>query len=812
MSTNLHGAAADIDLHELRAESMQLLVYGLLVLSAVVMFLAVEGARPLTLAPVAVLFLGVLLAQQCQRLAQPAGVVALLAVLFLVVTLGLHVYPSDFGLVSFPLVAVAAGLLLGPAAGAAAAGLVSVLALLLAPGAVAGPESSFADAVVFGAWAGAGLSWLASRPVYTALGWAWNSYAELRGKTEELRDRQGELNQALKGLDEACCRLERANEELARAREAAEEARRAKVEFASTISHELRTPLNLIIGFSEMMVLTPRNAYGEALPESYRGDVEAIYRNACHISNLIEDVLDLSQIEAHRMALDRRRTALAGIVEAAAATVESLFKDKGLSLALDLPADLPLVYVDPTRVRQILINLLNNAARFTNRGGVTIRARSSLTPRAPSPLAERGTDLTPRAPSPLTDPAQERRPGDEVHVSVADTGVGIPAADLPTVFQQFSRSSDPLRRRYGGSGLGLAVSKRFAEMHGGSMWVESQEGAGSTFHFTLPLCENVVSVTTQAGWDQLTRTALAAGDARTVAVVGGDQEAARVFRRYLDGYRVVAADTVSSLDQVAGQPAPQAIVLIRSPDGVGLDLTPGTPSPLLERRPGGEVGTSSPFTDPAQERRPGHEGSRWTLRASEPELGVANGYPPSVPMLVCEMHTLRSTARHLGVLDYLVKPVTREQLGAALSRLGKGARCLLVVEDDPEMARLLVAMARSLSRRFRVRCAHSGDEGLRLLEEQRPDVLLLDLLMPGLSGYEVLERIRSREDLRHVPVIVVSARGRDDETVVVGRLSLSRPGGLSVGEAMRCVRGGLDVLLNVPDAASAAAPSIAPPG
>src|SRR5262249_4487834 len=154
-----------------------------------------------------------------------------------------------------------------------------------------------------------------------------------------------------KSLEQTCIQLEQLNQELSRARLAAEEARRLKDEFATAVSHELRTPLNLVIGFSELMVLSPAQSYGDLLPPRYRGDIEAIYRNACHISNLIDDILDLSQIDSHRMALQKETVSLRSIVGDAISSVASLFRDKNLRVVVELCDERLLVHVDPTRIR-----------------------------------------------------------------------------------------------------------------------------------------------------------------------------------------------------------------------------------------------------------------------------------------------------------------------------------------------------------------------------------------------------------------------------------------------------------------------------
>jgi len=253
-------------------------------------------------------------------------------------------------------------------------------------------------------WLTALASWLSNRNLYTALQWAWDGYCQARHNEEQIRERQVELKRTLKALDEANYRIRRMNYQLALARERAEEARCLKQQFAANISHELRTPLNLIVGFSEMMFLSPESYGGAQLPPPYRGNVDAIYRSGQHLLSLIDDVLDLSQIEAGRMALTKERINLGEVIEEAVDIVDSFMEAKGLSLQVEVPEDVPLVYADRTRLRQVLLNLLNNSCRFTERGSVTVRVE-----------------------------VEEA----EVVVSVADTGVGIPRDTLPHIFEEF---------------------------------------------------------------------------------------------------------------------------------------------------------------------------------------------------------------------------------------------------------------------------------------------------------------------------------------------------------------------------------------
>ena len=264
------------------------------------------------------------------------------------------------------------------------------------------------------------------------------------------RDAQADLKQAVKDLAEANLQTARLNQLLGMARHAAEEAERAKAEFVANVSHELRTPLNMVIGFAEMIMSAPKT-YGR-VSTALRADLAVIHRNSQHLAALIDDVLDLSQIEAGRMALTKERVALGEIIAAATEAIRPLYQTKGLYLRTEAPEGL-VVSCDRTRVREVLLNLLSNAGRFTEQGGVTVQARVM---------------------------------GQEVVVSVSDTGPGIAPEDQARLFQPFQQADGSIRRRFGGSGLGLSISKHFVELHDGRMWLESGVGSGTTIFFTLP--------------------------------------------------------------------------------------------------------------------------------------------------------------------------------------------------------------------------------------------------------------------------------------------------------------------------------------
>jgi signal transduction histidine kinase len=271
----------------------------------------------------------------------------------------------------FGLPVAAATLFIGiPAGLATAAGGTLALLGVAFSGAPAGIGGALVAAGA--SWAILGVAWAALRPVYASAEWSWSRYEQARIQAEQARTAQADLKQALKDLAEAGVQMARLNQLLGAARRAAEEAERAKAEFVANVSHELRTPLNMVIGFSEMMLRNPQ-AYGR-IPAALKADLAVILRNSQHLSDLIDDVLDLSQIEAGRMALTRERVMLHEIIAAACEAIRPLFASKNLYLTTEVPPNL-VVYCDRTRMREVVLNLLSNAGRFTEQGGVRVRAR-----------------------------------------------------------------------------------------------------------------------------------------------------------------------------------------------------------------------------------------------------------------------------------------------------------------------------------------------------------------------------------------------------------------------------------------------------
>lgn len=537
----------------------------------------------------------------------------------------------------------------------------------------------------------------------------------------EQRDRKAELAQTMEDLVDANHQLTRMNVLAHGLRQAAEQARLAKERFVANVSHELRTPLNMIIGYSQMIMESPE-AYGDFVPSSLLADLSVIRRNAEHLSSLIDDVLDLSQIEAKQMALSREYVHMAAIADAATDAIEPLFRSKGLYLDVSVNDDLPLVLCDETRIREVLLNLLSNAGRFTEQGGVTLRV-----------WQEQG----------------------DVVVSVADTGPGIAPKDQSKVFRPFQQLDDSIRRRYGGTGLGLIISKSFIELHGGRMWFESQPDTGTTFYFRLPAGppaeargDNTPWLSPYAHHEERTRRSLAKPPVLRprFTVLDPTGSLQRILKRYLDEYEVGSVHDLAEAVEDLGVRPSQALLVNE------LSL------------PGG------------------------LQHAELTEL------PHGTPVMMCSIPGAVGCPETPDVHDYLVKPISRETLLTAVDRLVLDGNTVLIVDDQPEALRLFRRMLASSEREYRVLRASDGNEALEVLQNNRVDAVLLDLFMPNLDGFQLLAAKNQHPALREIPVVIISARDPAGQPIVSSGLAIMREGGLTAQQLLACIQAVSEIL------------------
>jgi len=571
--------------------------------------------------------------------------------------------------------------------------------------------------MLFGALTGM-VGWTATAHLITVTRWALSSLDQARVNLVDAREQRLVLLQTQEDLTRANHELTRLAERLKALGQVAEEARQAKVEFVSNVSHELRTPLNMIIGFSDMISRSP-HVYGGRLPASLLTDISAIRRNAEHLSTLVNDVLDLSQVEAGRMALSRTWVDLASLICDALGVVQPLYESRGLYLKSDVEANLPPVFCDETRVRQVAINLLGNAGRFTEHGGVLIRCR---------------------------------REGSEMMISVADTGPGIALKDQQRIFEPFQQADVSTRRRQGGSGLGLTISKQFVEMHGGRMWLESEPGTGTTIIFTLPLAQPTVWVPEvggrvrrsliaddEVGYRLRTRPSSAPTTPVNVrmVVVDPEQTLQRLLNRYLPDVDVEAAPDVEQAMTALNRSPAQALVLN--------DASPGTLYAVLENLPFG------------------------------------------TPAISCWLPGEHDAAKRLGVVEYLIKPLAIDKLLTALAGLRQPVRTVLIVDDEEDELHLFARMLESQANKYSILRVTSGQRALSMLRSRKPDVMLLDLTMPAMSGFQVLEEKARDASIADIPVIVISSRDPAGDPILSNTLTVTQTPGISQRALIECI-------------------------
>ena len=489
-------------------------------------------------------------------------------------------------------------------------------------------------------------------------------------------------------------RREKVEHELAEARDIAEAANQAKSGFLANMSHELRTPMNAILGYSEMLM---EEAEDEG-QEHYVSDLKKIHQAGNHLLTLINDVLDLSKIEAGRMDTFAEDVEVDSLIDQVVATAQPLMGRNGNQLVIERGEQLGTARQDVTKLRQSLLNLLSNAAKFTHEGTVTLSVQRSST-----------------------------ADGDWLSFAVRDTGIGIAADKIEHVFEEFSQADSSTTRNYGGTGLGLPISRRFCRMIGGDLSVSSRAGEGSTFTIRVPavLPDAQVEAAAQevetGSSDEDIAAMVSAGTGHTVLVIDDEPEAREIIGRFLekDGFRVAYAASGEEGLKLAHALRPVAITLdVMMPDMDGWSV----------------------------------------LRALKADPDTRD-----IPVTMLTMLDDRSRGFALGATDYLTKPVDREQLHRALARYQRDGsdNVVLLVEDDQATREV---MTRTLDRvGWRVIQAGNGREALQQLEQQRPDLILLDLMMPVMDGFDFLLEMRARCAWQDIPVIVLTAKNLTDE-------------------------------------------------
>ena len=478
-----------------------------------------------------------------------------------------------------------------------------------------------------------------------------------------------------------------------------EVASRHKSEFLAQMSHELRTPLNAVIGFSEVLL---ERLFGE-LNEKQEEYLRDILGSGRHLLSLINDVLDVSRVEAGRMELELRDLDVQRVIEDALVLVREQAAERGQTVALDVDPDVPQARGDERRIKQVVANLLGNAVKFTPEGGRIV-------------VGARCVD-------------------DTVQVFVSDNGIGVAAGDQERIFEAFSQASAGPQPKPEGTGLGLTLSRQIVELHGGRLWLESRAGEGSTFTFSLPTRPGTTTPATAApdrpGVDART-------DARTVLLVEDDEHSIELLSLYLQD---------SGFDVVVARSGEEGLAVARRlrPQGIVLDI-------LL----------------------PGLDGWEFLAR-SKVDPAIAE-----IPVIIVSMVDERGRGLALGAADYLVKPIARGDLLGALSRVtGASQATVLTIDDDPMALELANAVLEPAG--YMVLTARTGSNGVALARSAQPDVILLDLVMPEVDGFAVVEQLRADPRTSSIPIVVLTSKTltTEDERRLRGRIaSLARKGEL----------------------------------
>jgi signal transduction histidine kinase/CheY-like chemotaxis protein/CHASE3 domain sensor protein len=476
------------------------------------------------------------------------------------------------------------------------------------------------------------------------------------------------------------------NEELNAKNVELEKAYKVKSDFLSSMSHELRTPLNSIIGFTSIL-LGPQ---GDPLTQDQKKALEKVLRNGKHLLQLINDILDFSKIEAGRMPINIETDEVESVVASALATVESLIKSKNLQLEQSISSDLPTLHTDILKIKQILVNLLSNAAKFTDQGKVAIRVG---------------------------------RMNGMLRFEVEDSGIGIDKKNLDLVFQEFQQIDSSSTRKYQGTGLGLPISRRLARMLGGDLRVDSEFGKGSTFTLVVPpvfpeelKSEYVISApVTQPPARKEKKTDTPLPGKALILCIDDDPDVLEILRKYLvpEGYSVVTATSGDEGIEAA---------LKHKPHVITLDI-------MMPHKDGWQV---------LQELK-------------------QNAATKDIPVLIHSMIDNKPLAISLGAQDVLPKPVDASQLLSIVKKVSRSDKeFVLLVDDSEDFCDVVKTVLEADG--IPAKVAYNGKQALEIIKKDIPALILLDLMMPVMDGFQLMREMQDNDHWKDIPVVIVSAR------------------------------------------------------
>jgi len=572
--------------------------------------------------------------------------------------------------------------------------------------------------------------------------------------------------------------LERANKEL-------RELDKLKSTFLANMSHELRTPMNAIIGYTDLLI----DGVDGTINEEQEKSLRKVANNARHLLQLINDVLDISKIEAGKMKLSPKEIDLNWLVESVLHTFEPQIKLKGITLTIDIPDGLPLIYGDEDRIREIFINLLSNAVKFTDQGGITISAK----------LSERGV--------------KAGEPPLFMEICVEDTGIGIKDEDLGKIFDKFVQADLTTVRQYEGTGLGLSIARGLVSLHKGMIWVKSKIGEGSKFCFTLPLKKEILEKPAEPIIETRIAEALADYFERPVddflkeveyggkpircweyircgqpsCPAYGSQEGRcwLIMGTHCAGMKIAAypekvdfCKTCELIQSIATKPEeeyisveskrgavtkktilaiddnPEAIDIIRKYLGKDYKVV-GLLSAEEAVKKATEIKPMAITLDIMMPRKDG-----WQV------LRELKGDPDTqdIPVIVLSIVDDQRLGFSLGATEYIIKPVEKNVLLRKLKTLEKTAKIkrVLVVDNDPNTVRLIGNVLEEAE--YQVTTAYNSEDAIKSVQDFRPDLVVLNLTMPE-TGFDVIEYLKTEKVGKEIPLIVLTQKDLTEKEI-----------------------------------------------
>jgi signal transduction histidine kinase/CheY-like chemotaxis protein len=527
------------------------------------------------------------------------------------------------------------------------------------------------------------------QPVYQAVNWYRSNSNMIEKELEQIRSERQERAELIEELDLANRQLATLYNKNTLLRQIAEDSEKDKAIFVAKVSHEFRTPLSMIIGLSGI-ILSDQKIYGRSLPVDLVEDITIINRNCEHLAKLVNDVLDLTRSETGQLVFNFDWSDISLDIKEVASEISPLLEKKNLELILDLPDDLPRVYCDHLRIRQVILNLVGNAAHYTEKGSLQVCV-----------MVE----------------------DNFVRINITDSGLGIPVDDLDIIFEPFMRGRNRPAGEASSSGLGLSIARQFVELHGGQIWVNSELGKGSTFSFKIPIFPQEPHRASPARWisqekiwqERKPRQMVEPTPTRKKVVVydpGGELTSLLVHHQ-----KDIDFDSTDDMLKVIQKCQFQSVAVV---------LVNGhVPEQTLE------------FVDFCRSRL-----------FDTPVVGCV--FPPYLQQL-----------KDYGVVSYLMKPVIFEDFQREVHNAPGSKKRILIVDDDSDLCNLLSRMLTKVDEQCLTFIAASGEEALEVMPELKPDLVLLDIVMGGMDGWEVLKEKNRSSELRQIPVIILS--GQDSQ-------------------------------------------------